>query len=95
MKPLGNRVKDPDEILDYMVRWQPEIGTDSISSSTWTVESGAGLSLNGSFDNTAKTTTVWVSDGIDGVTYILLNRVVTTGGRTIDEYFFLTVESKS
>jgi hypothetical protein len=96
MKSLGNRVKDPNEVLDYLVKWQPKIGTDTIASSTWTVVSGAGLVLNDqSFDNTAKTTTVWAAGGTDGIIYTLLNHLVTNGGRTIDEYFYLTVESKT
>jgi hypothetical protein len=96
MTPLGNRIKDPNEFLDYTVKWQDKLGTDTILSSTWTVESGTGLILSDpSFNNTSKTTTIWAGSGTDGVIYTLRNHVVTTGGRIIDEFFFLTVESKA
>jgi hypothetical protein len=73
--------KDPDEVKDYGVDWALLLDTDTISTSTWTVP--AGITKN-SDSNTDTTTTVWVSGGTAGDSYLLQNRVVTAGGRTYD-----------
>jgi hypothetical protein len=39
-------------------------------------------------------TTVWLSGGSEGVTYDILNRIVTNGGRTMDQTVELRVKSK-
>jgi hypothetical protein len=40
MSALAWDDKDPDEILDYQVLWATRLGSDTISSSTWTVPAG-------------------------------------------------------
>lgn len=74
--------KDPDDVLDYQIDWSAELGTDTISTSTWTVP--AGLTKD-SDTNTDTTTTVWVSGGTAGTTYALLNKIVTAAGRTYEQ----------
>lgn len=71
--------KDPAAVLDYGVDWSAWLGTDTISSSTWTVP--AGLTQSAATNDTTSTT-VWLSGGTVGQRYSVVNRIVTTGGRT-------------
>ena len=77
--------KDPDEKKDYSFDWSPEMDKtgDAITSSTWVV-TGTGLTTSISpaptFDD--KTTTVWFEAGTALTDYVVVNRIVTTQGRT-------------
>lgn len=85
--------KDPDEVLDYVLDWEDRLAGDTIATSTWTIAVGSGLTINSnSFTDT--TTTVWLSAGVLLTTYELLNRIVTDGGRTMDQTVKLKVKSK-
>lgn len=79
--------KDPDEVLDYVVRWAARLAGDTIDTSTWVVP--AGLTKD-SDTKTGTTTTIWLSGGTAGQEYSLVNRVVTAGGRTMDQTITLT-----
>jgi hypothetical protein len=39
-------------------------------------------------------TKVWLSGGADGQSYLVLNRITTVGGRTMDQTMKLKVKSK-
>ncbi len=84
MSKTWDRTKDPDEVVDYDLSWEDEMtaDTDTISTSTWTVP--VGITKNSSSTTTTRTK-VWLSGGTAGETYTLLNRVVTAGGRTLDQ----------
>lgn len=84
--------KDPDDVLDYQVDWSGRLPTgDTISTSTWIVPAG----LTKDSDSTStKTTTIWLSGGTAGSTYSVTNRVVTTGGRTMDASVTLRLREK-
>lgn len=71
--------KDPSAVLDYQIDWSTWLGTDTITTSTWTVPTGI---TQASAMNTTTTATVWVSGGKAGQRYTLVNRIVTAGGRT-------------
>lgn len=82
--------KDPDEVLDYKVDW---IGTasdpgplygisDEISDSLWVIPANISKESD-TFDDTS--TTIWLSGGTAGETYVLLNRITTAGGRVFDQ----------
>jgi len=71
--------KDPSAVLDYQIDWSTWLGTDTITTSTWTVPTGI---TQASATNTTTTATVWVSGGKAGQRYTLVNRIVTAGGRT-------------
>lgn len=85
--------KDPDEVKDYVVDWSALLGTDTISTSTWSVVEGVALTID-SDSNDDTTTTVWLSGGTVGSNCELLNRVTTAGGRTYDQTCKLKVRSK-
>ena len=71
--------KDPQGVLDYMIDWSDWLGSDVISTSTWTVPAGITKDSD-SFG--ATTTTIWLSSGTDSTTYTLRNKIVTAAGRT-------------
>lgn len=77
--------KSPAEAKDYSLTWDEELDEtgDTISSSTWVV-TGTGLtqalSPAPTFDD--KTTTVWYEAGTALTDYVIVNRIVTTQGRT-------------
>lgn len=76
-------VKDPDAVLDYRIDWSLVLNNstpaDTISTSTWTVDSGLILD---STSNTSTETTAWVSAGTLNELGKLVNKIVTSGGRT-------------
>lgn len=84
--------KDPNEVKDYGLDWSALLGDDTITTSAWSVDD-AGLTI-GTTSNTTTATTVWVSSGSPGVTYSLLNRIITAGGRTYDQTVKLKVRTK-
>jgi hypothetical protein len=83
--------KDPNEVLDYAIDWSQRLAGDIIDTSTFTVPTG--IVMN-SQSKTNTMTTVWLSGGSEGVTYDILNRIVTNGGRTMDQTVELRVKSK-
>ena len=89
--PISTHEKDPDAVLDYMIDWGSEwlASGDEIDTSTWTVPSG----ITKDKDSKTKTTaTIWVSGGTDGVTYDLVNHIVTTDGREDDRTITIIVK---
>ncbi len=52
--------KDPDAIKDYGWDWSEFLGQDTISASTWSVDTGITVD-DDDFDTT--TATVWLSGG--------------------------------
>lgn len=99
--------KDPDEVLDYDVDWTDAlysaaelaqvlggatvVPADTISTSTFILPTG--ITAN-STSNTTTDTKVWLSGGTNGVSYNILNRVVTAGGRSFDRTIKLKVKTK-
>jgi hypothetical protein len=83
--------KDPNEVLDYAIDWSQRLAGDIIDTSTFTVPTG--IVMN-SQSKTNTMTTVWLSGGSEGVSYDILNRIVTNGGRTMDQTVELRVKSK-
>jgi len=84
--------KDPDDVLDYSVDWSAPLAldADAISSSSWIVPSGL-TRLSDTWNQTA--TVIWLSGGTAGESYLLTNRIVTTGGRTRDQSVQLPVNN--
>jgi hypothetical protein len=83
--------KDKDEVLDYVIDWAARLSNDIIFSSTWIVPTGIVMDSN---SNTDSSTTIWLHGGTIGSTYELLNRIVTTGGRTMDQSVKLKIKEK-
>jgi hypothetical protein len=83
--------KDPDEILDYEIEWSARLAGDTIVTSAWTVPVGITKTQQ---SQSPVATIVWLTGGTIGETYAILNRIVTVGGRTMDQSVLLQVRSK-
>jgi hypothetical protein len=84
--------KDPDEVLDYTLNWSERLGDDTIVTSTWP-DPPDGITIDAdSYDGT--TAVLWLSGGVADTTYLFVNRVVTTGGRTMDQTVKLKVKTR-
>lgn len=84
--------KDPDEVLDYTLVWAERLGIDTILTSDWP-DSPDGITIDSdAFDDT--TTTLWLSGGTDGITYVFVNRIVTAAGRTMDQSVKVKVKTR-
>lgn len=83
--------KDPNAVLDYEIDWSTWLGTDTISSSSWTVDAGI---TEDSDTSTTTTSTVWLSGGTAGKTYTVTNRIATAAGRTDDRSIEIIVRDK-
>jgi len=84
-------VQDPQAILDYTINWAPWLGADTITLSTWVVESPMSSE---SESKTIDTTTIFLSGGEAGNNYIITNSVVTTGGRRDDRSFEMRIRNR-
>jgi len=75
--------KDANAVLDYTLDWSQWLATgDDLATSTWTTTTG--LVKDSDVLDADNTTTVWLSGGTAGQTYVATNRITTTGGRTED-----------
>lgn len=88
--------KDPDEVLDYAIDWQPRLNQDdgsidSIATSTWVVPAGL-TQVTSTFSG--QNTVLWLSSGSLGETYSVTNRITTAGGRTMDQSVKLRIRAK-
>lgn len=83
--------KDPDATLDYSVDWSKWLGDDTITASSWTVQSG----LTKTTDTFTPTVAVmWVSGGEVGTTYFATNHITTGGGRQDDRTIYIKVAQR-
>ncbi len=80
--------KDPDDILDYTRKASKFLGSDTISTSTWVLDSGI---TKDSDTNDTNSATIWLSGGTAGSTYTVTNRIVSSGGRSKDLSFKIKV----
>lgn len=88
----ANFSKDPEAVLDYQLDWSSWLPAgDTIATSTWVVP--VGITKN-SDTKDATTTTIWLSGGTEGTLYQLVNRVVTTEGRTEDQTVVVMITSR-
>lgn len=95
--------KDPDERDDFKLNWTnrlaPIADTIADGQSTWTIvtdQTGSANPLNiydNDIFNSNKSTRAWIEGGVEGTKYELLNEVITTGGRTLQQTCYLPVKS--
>ena len=88
--------KDPEEVLDYLLDWSARLPEgDTIATSTWIMPDPInGDVVKDSDDNTDTTTSIWLSAGTLGGKYTLINRVVTSGGRTMDQTCVVKIKAR-
>lgn len=78
--------KDPNDTIDYLFNWKPELDGDTISTSSFVLPDGLS---SVSTSNTTTTATIYVSGGSEGQVYRITNRIVTAGGRTRDRTIYV------
>ena len=86
--------KDPAAVLDYGFDWTDWLDSDLselISTSTWTVSSGITKDSDSKADGI---TTIWLSGGTVGETYLITNRILTSANRTEDRSFKVKVGNR-
>lgn len=84
--------KDPDEVLDYSLDWSARLPAgDTIESVTWTVPAGL---TRGTTQLQGSVTTAFFSAGTEGTSYDIGVRIVTAGGRTMDQTVKLKIKSR-
>src|SRR5271166_6878394 len=91
--------KDPKGVLDYLLDWTQYLPVgDTITASTWSVANIQPADVTplvvGTTTHTAATTTVWLSGGTVGVSYVVENQIVTTNGRTDERSCKVTVKER-
>jgi hypothetical protein len=83
--------KDPEADLDYGFDWTSWLAGDTITTSTWTVPSGSGLSMH-SAAIAGNTTLVWLSGGTRSAKgYTVTNHIETAAGRKDDRSMCVVV----
>lgn len=80
MTLIAEQSLDPLETKDFTLDWEARLGSDTISSSSWTIPSGLAITNS---SNTTTTTTVWLAGGMPGVHYEVINEITTSGSRTL------------
>jgi hypothetical protein len=76
--------KDPNAVLDYIIDWTDWLNGDTITDSAWIVPTGI---TKESENFTDEKTTIWISGGTAGTTYLVINRITTGSGRINDQSF--------
>lgn len=74
MAEANEFTKGPTDILDYIWDWSNWLGSDTIASSSFTVQTGLTADSD---SNTATTATVWLSGGTPGENYEVIDCIVT------------------
>ena len=84
-------IKDPDSVLDYTIDWEDWLGSDTIATSDWTVDTGL---TEDSDTNTTKAATIWLSSGTANTDYEVTNEITTQGLRTDNRTITIQVREK-
>lgn len=84
-------LKDPHATLDYSIDWSRWLESDTINTSSWIVPTGLTQTAASASPQVA---TIWLSGGVTGTTYTVINRITTNGGRTDDRSITVKVEDR-
>ncbi len=85
--------KDPNEKVDFTVDWSKRLDTgDTIETTTFTVTEGT-VTVDSS-SASGKIATVWLTGGSSGEVCPVLNRIITVGGREMEQTILLEILSK-
>ena len=82
--------KSPASVFDYTIDWTDELGGDTIVTSVWAVD--AGLTEDSESEATSSTT-IFVSGGVAGETYQLVN-TITSASRTYEQRIAIKVQDQ-
>lgn len=85
--------KDPSARLDYLVKLDAELGTDTLTTAVFTV-SDSSIHIDDQLHD-AKNATVWLTLGTDGVLYKVTLTYSTASGRHDVRSFFVPVKVRA
>lgn len=86
-----SETKDPSETKDYSFDWNPQLADgETISSQTVTLVDAAGAT-SPSDSHASGISRVWLAGGNHGGATIYTVRIVTSGGRTLEEAFSVLI----
>jgi hypothetical protein len=80
--------KTPDDILDYTIDWTGRLEAEVIAESRFSIPHGL-VKLSEAYSATA--TKLWLAGGMAGEAYTIVNRVKTSGGRSLEQLVELSV----
>lgn len=82
-------IQDPDAELDYKIDWTAWLGDDTIDTSSWMLDNTNLIIFDESNDTVE--TVVWLSDGVNGSSCLVTNRITTAAARVNDQSFIIRV----
>ncbi len=85
--------KSPGERLDYTINWQAQLGTNTITSSTWTISDTSLTTDNNTY--APMTSTIWLLGGTPNTTYTVTNTIMTSAFQTFVQAVNIKVVSPS
>jgi len=92
--PLKTLRKDPSAVLPYPVDWSDWLESgDIIQSSSWLFDPATGLVKDSDTFSDDATECV-LSGGVDGISYLVTNRITTLDGLTDDRTFQVVVTQR-
>jgi hypothetical protein len=86
--------KDPDEIIDYMVKWGTRLGIDTILTVTWTITGPDSSLIKTAQSNDATNAVIWLSGGTLSQTYAVLCHITTAAARTMEQTVYIKIKAK-
>ncbi len=87
-------IKDPDSVLDYVFDWSAWLTIeDNDTISAHPIDADTGITVDSS-STTTTATTVWLSGGTAGTSYVVRCEIVTSGGRTIERSAVIDVRER-
>lgn len=88
---LGSFIKQPVEVIDYDIDYSQWLTVgDNVESCVVTVDT-AGLDIDATFINDPRVK-IWVSGGVNGVTYKVTATTTTADGRVKQDEFRVKVK---
>lgn len=88
--PVTVSAKDPSAVISYGFDFTSWLGTETILTSVWTVPAGI---TKDSDSKTNTTTTIVLSGGTTGQTYVITN-TITTASRTEERSMYVPVDNR-
>jgi hypothetical protein len=86
--------EDPTAVLDYTIDWTSWLAAgETISASTWLVATGM-TQTTPSPSIAGGKTTVWLTGGVAGQSYVVANHITTSQGRQDQRTFTVYVEAR-
>lgn len=96
---MDTRSKDPSDVVDFGMDWLRWLNGDTISTSEWSLRGPSdtndlAIKSDPAPSKTDTLATCWLEKGVAGTTYVLTNKIVTTGGRTVERSVKIRCEEK-